>query len=98
MGTGGDFSVLPTWFFAFFAHAGFVGMMTNLLFVVVRSRAQGGAGMMGWGEPAAFWIMNLGILVFLALKVSSDIRIGAAVMGVGVLLGVATYFMRLRAS
>jgi hypothetical protein len=98
MGTGGDFSVLPAWFFPFFAHAGFVGMMTNLLFLVVRSRAQSGAGVMGWGEPAAFWLMNLGIIVFLWLRVSYDIRIGAAVMGIGVVVGVITYFMRLRSS
>jgi hypothetical protein len=73
-------------------------MMTNLLFLVVRSRAQSGAGVMGWGEPAAFWLMNLGIIVFLWLRVSYDIRIGAAVMGIGVVVGVITYFMRLRSS
>ncbi|HUF39064.1 MAG TPA: hypothetical protein VMN57_11115 [Anaerolineales bacterium] len=98
VGTGGDFSVLPTWFFAFFAHAGFVGMMTNLLMAVVGSRAQAGAGVLPWGETAALWIINLGILVFLGLKVSADLRIGAAVMGIGVLLGVFTMFQRLRAS
>ena len=98
MGTGGDFSLLPTWFFAFFAHAGFVGMMTNLLMAVVGSRAQAGSEVLPWGEMAAFWIMNLGILIFLGLKVAADLRIGAAVMGIGVLLGVFTMFQRLRAS
>lgn len=96
--TGGDFSVLPAWFFAVFAHAGFIGMMTNLLMAVVASRGQAAAGVLSWGEPAALWTINVGILVFLGLKISSDIRIGAIVMGIGVLLGVFTMFRRLQAS
>ncbi len=98
MGTGGDFSVLPSWFFALFAHAGFVGMMTNVLMAVVASRAQEGLNVLPWGESASFWVINLGILIFLGLKISSDIRIGAAVMGIGVLLGVFTMFRRMQAS
>ncbi len=98
MGTGGDFSVLPPWFFAVFAHAGFVGMMTNLIMGVVASRAEAGKSVMAWGESGAFWLINLGILVFLGLKISADIRLGAIVMGIGVLLGVVTMFRRLQAS
>jgi hypothetical protein len=96
--TGGDFAALPAWFFAVFAHAGFVGMMTNLLMGVVASRSQGGAGVLPWGEAAALWTINGGILVFLGLKIASDVRIGAIVMGLGVLLGVFTMFRRLQAS
>ncbi len=96
--TGGDFTVLPTWFGAVFAHAGFVGMMTNLLMGVAASRGQAGAGVLAWGEPAALWTINLGILAFLGLKIASDIRTGAFVMGIGVLLGVFTMFRRLQAS
>jgi hypothetical protein len=96
--TGGDFSVLPPWFFAVFAHAGFVGMMTNLLMGVVASRGQAGAGVLRWGEPAAMWTINLGILVFLGLKIAVDVRTGAILMGFGVLLGVFTMLRRLRAS
>jgi hypothetical protein len=98
VGTGGDFSVLPPWFGAIFVHAGFVGMMTNLIMAVVASRGQEGANVMSWGEPVSMWTINLGILVFLGLKISSDIRIGAMVMGIGVLLGVFTMFRRLLAS
>jgi len=96
--TGGDFSVLPAWFFAVFAHAGFVGMMTNLLMGVAASRGQAGAGVLAWGEPSALWTINLGIVVFLGLKIAADIRTGAFVMGIGVLLGVFTMFRRLRAA
>jgi hypothetical protein len=96
--TGGDFNVLPAWFFGVFAHAGFVGMMTNLLMAVVASRGQAGAAVLPWGEPAALWTINLGIVVFLGLRIAADIRIGAIIMGIGVLLGVFTMFRRLQAS
>jgi hypothetical protein len=98
VGTGGDFSVLPPWFFAVFVHTGFVGMMTNLIMALVASRGQEGANVMSWGESAAMWTINLGIIVFLGLKISSDIRLGAIVMGIGILLGVFTMFRRLLAS
>jgi hypothetical protein len=98
VGTGGDFSVLPSWYFAVFAHAGFVGMMTNVLMSVVASRAADGASVLPWGEKVSFWLINGGILVFLVLKITADIRIGAAIMGIGVLLGVYTMFRRLQAS
>ncbi|UCD99328.1 MAG: hypothetical protein JSV42_00975 [Chloroflexota bacterium] len=98
VGTGGDFSVIPPWYFALFAHAGFVGMMTNLLFAVVSSRGQEAASVMSWGEPLSLWTINLGMLLFFGLKVAFDIRVGAVFMGIGVLLGVFTMFRRLLAS
>jgi len=98
VGTGGEFSVLPTWFFAVFIHAGFVGMMTNLIVAVVASRGEEGANVLSWGEPVSMWTINLGILIFVGLKISADIRIGAIVMGIGILLGVFTMFRRLLAS
>jgi hypothetical protein len=98
VGTGGDFSVLPLWFGAIFVHAGFVGMMTNLIFAVVTSRGQEGANIMPWAEPLSMWTINLGILVFGGLKITSDIRTGAFVMGIGILLAVFTMFRRLQAS
>jgi hypothetical protein len=98
VGTGGDFGVLPLWFGAIFVHAGFVGMMTNLIFAVVTSRGQEGANIMPWAEPLSMWTINLGILVFGGLKITSDIRTGAFVMGIGILLAVFTMFRRLQAS
>jgi hypothetical protein len=77
VGTGGDFSVLPLWFGAIFVHAGFVGMMTNLIFAVVSSRGQEGDNIMSWAEPLSMWTINLGILIFGGLKITSDIRTGA---------------------
>jgi hypothetical protein len=98
VGTGGDFSVLPGWFFALFAHSAFVGMMTNLLMGVQSARAWSARQVLSWGEPAALWIMNLGLLVFVALQIAADIRLGAMVMGIGILLGIFTMLYRLRSA
>lgn len=92
-----DFNSLPFWFFAFFVHAAFVGMMTNLIFGVLSARTEESRNTLSWGEPVSLWLINLGILVFLGLKIAADIRYGAIVMGIGVLLGVATFILRLRA-
>ena len=93
--SGGDFAALPSWFPPVFAHAGFVGMMTNLVLAVHMERAGAQRSVAAWAEPAALWLMNLGLIAFLALKIASDVRIGALVMGVGVVLGVATALWRL---
>jgi hypothetical protein len=95
--SGGDFSTFPSWLGAAFVHAGFVGMMTNLLMGVVASRAQSSAGVWPWAEPAALWAINVGLLAFVALKIAADTRLGAIVMGLGILLAVATMLRRLQA-
>ena len=89
--------MLPSWFFAVFAHAGFVGMMTNLILAVFSARTQESRHVLSWGEPTSLWLINLGLLVFFALKITADIRLGAIVMGIGVVLGVLTMILRLRA-
>ena len=96
--SSGDFSLLPAWFFAAFAHAGFVGMMTNLIMGVVASRGQEAASVLSWGEVTSLWAINLGILAFLGLEIAADIRSGAILMGLGILLAVFTMFRRLLAS
>lgn len=93
-----DFESLPFWFGATFAHAGFVGMMTNLLLGVLSARSQEAREVWSWGEPAAMWTINIGLLVFIGLKLAADIRLGAILMGIGVVLGVVTMILRLRAS
>lgn len=92
---GVDPEALPTWFFAVFAHSGFVGMMTNLILGVIAVRAAAARHIVAWGEPAALWLINLGLVFFLTLKIAADSRWGAAVMGVGVVLGVITMIVRL---
>ncbi len=88
----------PDWIFAVFVHAGFVGMMTNIILGVDAARTEDATHVLSWGESSARWLINLGLLVFFALKITSDSRLGAIVMGIGVLLGVVTMILRLRAS
>jgi hypothetical protein len=93
--SGGDFSAMPGWFFAVFAHVGFVGMMTNLVLALHLERADAQRELIAWAEPATLWLMNLGLIVFLVTRISAEIRTGAIVMGIGVVLGVATVLYRL---
>ena len=95
---GGDFTMLPTWFGAAFAHIGFVGMMTNAILAVLSASSWEHRHLLAWGESTALWLINIGILAFVGLKITSDIRTGAILMGLGVLLGVYTMFQRLRAT
>jgi hypothetical protein len=95
---GNPDAVLPVWLFAIFAHAGFVGMMTNIILGVDAARTENSAHVLSWGESASMWLINLGMLVFFVLKITSDTRLGAIAMGIGVLLGVVTMILRLRAS
>jgi len=72
--------------------------MTKLILCVMLAGAANACRVLSSGEPAAMWLINLGLLVFLRLKISSDIRLGAIVMDVEVLLGVGTTVARLRAA
>lgn len=82
-------------------HAAFIGVMTNLVLglalAFTADRHDGGAV----AEHLAFWLMNLGLIVFLfgLIAESPEIkRIGSPVMGIGILIGLAIVAMRLRAS
>ncbi len=86
--------LMAPWLFPVFAHVGFVGMMTNVLFGVQASRGQVSKAVLPWGEAATLWLMNLGLVAFAALKIAADLRHGAWVMGIGVVLGVVVMFMR----
>jgi hypothetical protein len=98
VGTGGNIASLPPWFAAIFAHSAFVGMMTNLILGLHALLGKDAAEILPWGEPAAMWLINLGLIVFFALKIAADIRLGAAIMGLGVLLGVTTTLLRIHGS
>lgn len=98
MALSGDPSLAPHWFGTVFTHSSFVGVMTNLLLGVFSARTQERREVLSWGEPAAMWLINLGLVVFFGLHIATETRLGAIVMGVGVLLGVATMIWRLAAS
>ena len=65
---------------------------------VYAAQPKDGEQVLSWGEPVARRLINLGLLVFFALKIATDSRLGAIVMGIGVLLGVVTMILRLRVS
>jgi hypothetical protein len=92
-----DISLVPHWASVFFVHSAFVGMMTNLLLGVYSQHSQGARDTFSWGEPLAMWLINLGLVLFLALEIISESRVGSVVMGIGILLGVFTMIQRLRA-
>lgn len=95
VGSGGGFPDIPRWVGVLFAHAGFVGMMTNLLFGVLSVRSWSQRSVVAWGDKTAMWLLNLGILAFVAVVAFTDSRLGAILMGTGVLLGVLTFLLRL---
>lgn len=76
-------------------HIFFVGMMSNLLLGVVSAGTVNARSLHDLAEPAALWTINGGLIIFVALEIALDIRHGAMVMGLGVLLGVAVMVYRL---
>jgi len=82
-------------------HAAFIGVVTNLVFggllILTADRRAGGA----WAEQVAFWGTNLGLAVFLVGLISGTVifkQIGAPVMGVSLLVGLAMIASRLVSS
>lgn len=82
-------------------HSTFVGVITNLVFALALSLAADRRSIWPWADQVVYWLMNVGLVVFaigLAAEVAELKRIGAPVMGIGILLGLALITMRLRAS
>lgn len=80
-------------------HAAFIGVITNLVFALILVRTVGAEDRVpAWVATVGFWAMNVGLLVFL-VGLGQDIaevkRIGAPVMGVGILLVLYVLAMRL---
>lgn len=85
----------PGWILPVLAHIIFVGMVTNLLFGVVSIRTRTAETVHQYAEPLAMWLINIGLVTFLVLKIAIDIRHGAFLMGAGVLLAVGLMLYRL---
>lgn len=94
---GSNAGIVPTgpWLGPVIFHAYFVGFISNGLFGMLSGRTRDARILHAWAEPGAFWLLNLGLLAFIATEVAYGGRHGAIVMGVGVLLGVATMGYRL---
>lgn len=86
----------PEWMSILSIHSLFVGFLTNALLGVYSARTRDAVERYAWTEPVAMWLLNLGIVVFVAVEAIFQTGHGAIVMGVGVLLGVATMVLRLQ--
>lgn len=85
----------PEWLLPVLTHVVFIGMITNLLFGVLAVRTGDATTLHPWAESITMWLINLGLVVFSALKIAMDTRLGALVMGFGVLLGAGLMLYRL---
>lgn len=85
----------PAWLLPVLTHVVFVGMITNLLFGVLAVRTQGSSVAHRWAEPGVMWSINLGLVIFFGLNIALDTRIGAIVMGIGLLVAVGWMLRRL---
>jgi hypothetical protein len=82
-------------------HTTFVGVITNLVFALALALAADRRSIWPWADQVVYWLMNVGLVVFaigLAGEVAEVKRIGAPIMGIGILLGLAVITMRLRSS
>jgi hypothetical protein len=82
-------------------HAAFIGVVTNLVLGLglglAADRHEGGSG----SEQLAFWLMNVGLAIFLVGLIAESAmikRVGSPMMGVGILIALAIVALRLRAS
>ncbi len=82
-------------------HAAFIGVITNLMLGLLYVLTADRPDRWRWAGSVVFWAVNLGLVVFLVGLVGDQValkRIGAPVMGVGLLVGLALAADRLRFS
>jgi hypothetical protein len=82
-------------------HATFIGVITNLMFGLLLVLTLDQSGRWPWADQLVFWGVNAGLVIFLAGLIGDVVilkRIGAPLMGVALLLGLAAYGSRLWAS
>lgn len=80
-------------------HAIFVGVMSNVIFGLVRVFT--GSDRSSWADQLLFWGMNLGVAAFMVVLLVGGTgleRITAPVMGASILVGIVVSLARLRAS
>jgi hypothetical protein len=70
-------------------------MTSKLRFGVLSERTVEARRLHEWAEPSSMWLLNLGVLAFVVLKITMDSRHGAFIMGLGALLGVVVMLYRL---
>jgi hypothetical protein len=79
-------------------HTTFIGVITNLMFGLLLVLTRDQAGRWPWADQLIFWGVNVGLVIFLIGLIGDVVilkLIGAPLMGVALLLGLATYASRL---
>lgn len=93
-----DFATLPVGILVASDHATFIGVMTNLTFAMALRLSADRRDIWPWADQLFYWVMNAGLVIFL-VGLAGDLavvkRVGAPLMGVGILIGLATVAMRL---
>lgn len=92
----GDFDLVPDHQLLGLDHSQFIGMMTNAIFAMLMAATIGRRG--NRVDQAVFILVNIGIIGFvvgLLFDVTAMKRIFTPIMGTGLLLGLATYALRL---
>ena len=82
-------------------HAAFIGVITNIVLALTLTLAADRGNRWRWADQLIFWGVNLGLAIFLVgltINVAEIKRIGAPLMGVALLLGLATVAQRLWSS
>jgi hypothetical protein len=82
-------------------HSTFIGVVTNLMFGLLLVLGRDQARRWPWADQLVFWGVNVGLVIFLVGLVGDVAvlkRIGTPIMGVALLLGLATFASRLWAS
>jgi hypothetical protein len=79
-------------------HAAFIGVITNLMLGLLFTLTASRRGRWPWADQLVFWGVNVGLLIFIVGLVAGIAlikEIGAPLMGVSLLLGLATIGSRL---
>jgi len=79
-------------------HAAFIGVVSNLVFAFAATVVGGGSARIPWLGQVGFWAMNVGLAIFLIglAGESAEIkRIGAPLMGTGIIVLMALTAVRL---
>lgn len=92
IGAKGDITAIPQGALVAGDHAVFIGVMTNLLLGLIGTISRSGERRPAWLDHLVFWGVNLGLAIFIVglIAVVPEIkRVGAPVMGVAILIGLA---------
>jgi hypothetical protein len=97
----GDPSKIPAGVLVASDHAAFIGVVTNLTLGLGLALGADRADRWRWADQPVYWGMNLGLIVFLLGLIAGSPelkRIGSPIMGIAILVGLATIAIRLRDS